>query len=221
MLVKYVKYLVFFTKIFLFSIGAASHSTYAAFIDFNDLELPEMHSWECYIEWLPCVHDLNDEYASKGVIFSGDRDWFWGYELADGSYEMSVTGYNYIGISFIGTLPNFVSFNIDSPTKGEASFIKGYGENGALLFTEITNGWRGYDSNSTPYIPNELVSIQSDEPIHRLGITSFYGLRIGPTIDNLTFEYRSVPEPSPLLLGALGLCGILWRRRTARIDIDK
>jgi hypothetical protein len=207
----------FFAKIFLFSIGAASPITSAAFIDFNDLELPEKHSWECYTEGLPCVHDLNDEYASKGVIFSGDRDWFWGYQLADGTYEMSVTGYNFIGISFIGTLPNFISFNIDSATKNEASFVEVYGKNGVLLFTEATNGWRGNDSNSTPYIPNELVSIQSSEPIYGLNISSLYGLRIGPTIDNLTFEYREVPEPSPLLLVTLGLCGILWRRRIARI----
>lgn len=217
MLSQHIKYFNALPGLLVLLCGIAAMNAHATFIDFNDLELPEKHSWECYTEGLPCVHDLNDEYASKGVIFSGDRDWFWGYQLADGTYEMSVTGYNIIGISFIGTLPNFVSFNIDSPTKYEASFISVYGENKTLLFTYITNGWRGNNPNSTPYIPNELVSIQSAEPIHSLGIASLYGLRIGPTIDNLTFEYRSVPEPSPLLLGALGLCGILWRRRSARI----
>lgn len=190
----------------------ASLSTNAAFIDFDDLELPEKDPWSCYIEGLGCEKDLDAEYAPLGIIFLGDTEWYWGFPDANGNIDVEVTGYNSIGIRFTGKLPNFVSFNIDSPWKSEASLIEVYGENGDHMFTKMTSGWTGLEETSTPYILNELASIYSDKPIHMLHISSVYGLRVGPTIDNITFEYREVPEPAPALLIGLGLLMMMYRR---------
>lgn len=200
------------SKIFLLIISLTSQTAHAAFIDFDDLPPPEKDPFLCYTEALNCMHELGYEYEKEGVIFTGDREWLITEWFADGTYTNQLKGFNYISIEFIDKLPNFISLNINSPLGGEASFLELYGENDTHLFTHVTHGWRGMEELSTPYIPNELVSIYAAERIKRIGIYSFYGHRTGPSIDNLTFEYREVPEPPLFILLITGIAGLLLQR---------
>lgn len=201
---------------FIISIITSLQNAQAAFIDFDDLPPPERDPFLCYVEFLGCMHELEDEYAHLGVIFTSDVDWLIRKELSDGTFTNALQGFNYLGMEFIGELPNFISLNIDSPTKAESSYIELYGEDGNLFSTFVTNGWRGTEDLSTPYIPNEFVSIQSPERIKGIAIISFFGLRTGPVIDNFTFEYRQVGEPSVLLLMLMGIAGLVVQRSRKR-----
>lgn len=183
----------------------------ATFIDFDDRVAPPASPYDCYtIE--PCGLILSNEYESSGIIFNGGTSWLVGEVLPDGSNKNYVFGTNFIGLGFVGILPNFLSFNINSALGAEVSIIRLYNQDGEEFFTHITDGWRGLEELSTPYVPNQFVTIQASERIKGVSFTSFYNHRVGPSIDNLTFEYRNVPEPSLVLLFALGLVGIMFRR---------
>lgn len=184
---------------------------HAVFIDFDDIAAPPAYPFDCDgIEY--CGLILSNEYESKGVKFLGYSSWLIGGTLPDGKNLNGVRGINSIGLEFVGELPNFVSLNIDSPYQAEASYFYVYGEDGELLFLHISSGWRGTEETSTPYIPSELVEIYSSSRIKNIDIFSLFNLRVGPWMDNLTFEYREVNEPSILLLLVMGLAGYFLRR---------
>ncbi len=190
-------------------LGMVSHHANAVFIDFDDIVAPPANPFDCPTPATPCGLILSDEYESKGIIFGIDS-WLMGETLPDGSNKNRVVGLNTISLSFTDLLPNFISFNINSALDHEASYIEVWGKNG-YLFTHITSGWRGIDE-ATPYIPDEFVSFYSSEPIAHINITSHYNHRLGPDIDNLTFESREVPEPSPFLLFIPGIIALMWKR---------
>lgn len=201
------------TLIFLFA-SILSTSANAVFIDFDDIVAPPFNPFNCETPDTPCGLILSDEYASEGLVFPPGNSWLAGETLSDGSVNNRVAGLNTIYIQFNDITPNFISLNIDSALRFEASYIDVFGKDG-LLFTYITSGLRGTDQEATPYIPNEFISFHSDEPILEMAISSLYNHRTGPRIDNLTFEYRTVPEPSLLLLliSAVGI--IFYRKRRA------
>lgn len=194
-------------------LGIISTNAQAIFIDFDDIVARPSEPFDGCV----CGHILSDEYASKGLIFTGDSNWLIGGTLPDGTNKNIVQGILDISLRFVDTLPNFVSFNINSPLQAESSYVEVYGVEG-LLFTHISSGWRGTDENSTPYIPNELISIHASEGITGLNISSFFRLRTGPQIDNLTFEVSKVYEPTTLFLFILGFVGILWSRMQKNIS---
>ena len=209
---KQLKHFTGVSAAFLLSLGLTSNNAQAVFIDFDDIVAGPSEPFDgCF-----CGHVLSNEYESQGLIFSGDSNWLIGGTLPDGTNQNVVWGLNAISLGFTGDLPNFVSFNIDAPTGAEASYIDVYGVDG-FLFTHISSGWQGTEELSTPYVPNELVSITAPEGITGMSIKSLFNLRTGPQIDNLTFESRAVPEPSVLFLLATGLLGLFWKR----IKIDK
>lgn len=187
-------------------LSAIANNVYAVFIDFDDIEArPSDPFGEC-----SCGHILSDEYASQGLLFEGDGSWLIGSSFPDGTNQNGVQAYNGISISFLGRLPNFISFNGFSVHQ-DAIFTEVWGENG-YLFTHVGSGWRGTEETSTPYIPGELISFSASEGIKSLYISSLYNLRVGPYIDNLTFEYKSVPESSALVIFIIALTSLFWRR---------
>lgn len=194
----------------LLTLCIASQTAQAVFIDFDDIVAPPANPFGCEtVE--PCGLILSNEYESKGVVF-GNSGWLVGQVLPDGTNQNQVFGTNGISLNFVGALPNFISFNVDSPFQLEASYFSVYGENNDLLFVQHSSGWTGIEETSTPYIPGELVSIYSNTRIKGIYIESLFNLRTGPTIDNLTFEYREVPEPSSLLLFLGGIAGLILGR---------
>lgn len=212
MFVKRLKHIVYLPVLLAISFFITSHNAHAIFIDFDDRVAPPANPFGCEtIE--PCGLILSNEYESKGIVFQG-FSWLVGGVLPDGTNDNKVLGTNGIWIDFVDSLPNFISFNVNSPHQAEASYFSVYGENEELLFIQHSSGWTGLEETSTPYIPGELVSIYSSERIKSIYIESLYGLRVGPTIDNLTFEYKTVPEPTTLLLFISAItCLVLGRSR--------
>jgi len=198
----------------LLTLCITSQTAQAVFIDFDDIVAPPANPFGC--ETLePCGLILSNEYESKGVVF-GNSGWLVGQVLPDGTNQNQVFGTNGISLNFVGALPNFISFNVDSPFQLEASYFSVYGENNDLLFVQHSSGWTGVEETSTPYIQGELVSIYSNTRIKGIYIESLFNLRTGPTIDNLTFEYRTVPEPSAVLLFLVGIAGLVLGRSRYR-----
>jgi hypothetical protein len=187
----------------------------AVFIDFDDIELREFDSDLCFFSSGPC--GLDNQYEDKGIIF-GEELWLQEKILPDGTLQKRVHSQFGIKFSFIGMLPNYLSFNIDSSQETEASFISIYDINNELILLTRSGGWIGSDAASTPYIPGELIIINSPAPIKYVYITSYYGLRHGPKLDNLTFEYKTVPEPSPPILLLIGMTGLFLRRHLIQIN---
>lgn len=178
---------------------------HAVLIDFDDVAARPSEPFDgCY-----CGHTLSNEYESLGVLIDG---WLIGNQLPDGTNQNYVVGFNTIVLDFVNEAPVFVSFNANSAFGEEVVHVEVFGKDG-FLFSQNGSGWRGSEEESTPYIPNELITIQAAEGIHKIFITSFYNNRLGASIDNLTFEYSAVPAPSSIGLIALGFIGLLWQRR--------
>lgn len=177
-----------------------ANSAFAVLIDFDDLN-------PVYDEVFPCWCDnpLENQYASQGVTFNGGA-WVNG---ADSNNVMTI-GSGGAGLAFVGALPTFVSMNVTS-LQGDAIFLEAWGTSG-LMETKRTLGWVGYEEGYIPAVPNELISFSSDLGISHIFITGFYNLRVEADIDNITFTYAAVPEPSSLALIGLGLFSLLLRR---------
>jgi hypothetical protein len=170
----------------------------ATVIDFDDLN-------PVYDEEFPSWSDnpLTDQYRDQGLLISGA--WVNGAN----SENVMLTS-NAATLEFVGDLPTFVSMNITSHY-GDAIFLDFIGTSGQL-HSITTSGWQGLEEYSTPVIPNEFISFSSDEGIRFINIQGFYNMRIGASVDNLTFTHTSIPEPASVVLIALGMIGILIRR---------
>jgi hypothetical protein len=184
------------TAIFIFLSWSTTVS--AIVIDFDDLN-------PVYDEHFPCWCDnpLTDQYREKGLLIYG------AWVNGENAKNVMLTS-NFASLEFVGDLPTFVSMNITSHY-GDAIFLDFFGEAGQL-HAITTSGWQGLEENSSPVIPNEFVSFSSDVGIRSITIQGFYNMRIGATIDNLTFNHTAIPEPAPLALLGLGLFGIMVRR---------
>ena len=181
--------------------------TYAVVINFDDLTLvPSDPEFPCF-----CDYPLTNEYESQGLIIDGGflAEYWEGHEnVVSGSNYL--LGSIYLQLNFVGTLPTFVSL-IVSAAHEEAIFFDVFGAAG-LIDEQQTSGYAG-PYNDTPYTPNQLMTFTSAEGISSIVIEGFYNLRTSAMIDDLTYEYTSVPAPSPLILLGLGLLGLAWRKR--------
>ena len=207
---KYIRCFNVLPVMFTLSVGIAPIDAYAVFIDFDDIVAPPFNPFGCPTDIPPCGLILSNEYESKGLTFSGSSNWLSGETLPDGSNQNRLVGINTISLSFTAIRPNFISFNINSALDHEASFIEVWSESGHL-FTRTTSGRLGINEG-TPYIPNEFISFYAPEAITHINITSLYNNRLGPDIDNLTFEWQEVPESSPFLLLIPGIFALIWKR---------
>lgn len=212
-LIKHIKSIVLTTSIFVSGIAINAQ---AAFIDFDDLtyipEYPEM----------PFFADtpVTDQYLSKGLLV--DDGYLQPYnffnepepEVDPGhiSGPNFLLGGNFLSLSFVGdALPDFVGMYVGSGI-GEKIFLEAYGTSG-LLFSKNTEGDSG--PSSTPYTHKQYVSFEADEGIKRINIWGYYNSRVSASIDDLTFTYAEVPEPSSFILLCLGVFAIVYRRRIA------
>ncbi|RYY75573.1 MAG: PEP-CTERM sorting domain-containing protein [Gammaproteobacteria bacterium] len=194
----------YFASLFILCVSFTStNNALATFIDFDELDPVYDEVYPCW-----CDNPLTDQYLSKGLLISGA----WVVGLKPFNSMLTSDGAT---LSFVGELPTFFSMNVTS-AHDDAIIINIYGNSG-LIATKHTSGWLAPDVEYVPAIPNELFSFSSTEGIHHVDIDGNYNLRTGAYIDNLTYTYSSVPEPSSLLLMLLGLMGIrLHRLRAAQ-----
>ena len=179
----------------------------AVVINFDDLTLvPSDPDFPCF-----CDYPLTNEYESQGLVIDGGflaEYSEWDENIVSGpNYLM---GSNYQQLSVVGALPTFVSMMV-SAAHEEAIFFDIFGA-GGLIDEQQTSGYAG-PYNDTPYTPNQLMTFTSAEGISSIVIEGFYNLRTSAMIDDLTYEYTSVPAPSSLVLLGLGLLGLAWCRR--------
>jgi hypothetical protein len=178
-------------------------STYAVVIDFDDLVPVYDPVSPCF-----CDNPLTNQYESQGLLI--DNAYLNGDSTDGGlTYENILLSGPYTALYFVGQLPTFVSMNVTS-SNGDAIFLTAYGPGGGAGEYQ-TAGFAGSDDDP-PVIPNEFVSFHSEAGISQINIDSYYFLRVSAAIDNLTFTYSAVPEPSPLILMLLGCVAVFWRR---------
>ena len=183
------------------AIGFGSNAS-AVTIHFDDLVPIHDPVFPCF-----CDNPLSNEYASKGLIIN---DGYLDGESLDGgiTYQNVLITGPYGQLSFTGELPTFVSMRVTS-LHGDAIFLSAYGPDG-FLATQQTPGFAG-PFDDTPPEPNFYISFSAATGIQAINIDAFYFRSTGAAIDDLTFTYTSVPEPSSLLL--LSFAGIMFVRR--------
>lgn len=176
------------------------HPAQAVMLNFDDLNPESLQHSEGI---------LTNEYEAQGVVFH------YSAYLHDGSPKSSP---NYVvgpgfGFSFVNTLPVYVSFFTGSSTQSKV-FIDARGPGGYFVNIRTEGEIHGMtDEESTPYIPNQFVEFRSDTGISSIELSG----QSDGYIDDLTFYYpdETVPEPSTIMLFALGLGGLYFRQRKA------
>jgi hypothetical protein len=169
----------------------------ATLITFDDLPAPPPDDF--------AGAPLTDQYVSKGLLIDGaylSRPVF-------GSTNQALLGSNFATLTFLNTLPTFVSLSVSSEAQDKV-YVQASGPS----FSQIvaTSGWAGPFNNS-PYKPNELVSFASPGGISTLNLSAFYDLRVGPIVDNLYFgAVPAVPEPPSWVLMGVGLALLAGRK---------
>lgn len=155
---------------------------------------------------------LTNEYESLGLIIEGG--YLSGRTNPDGTYDNHLLAGNNLMLTFTGALPTFLSMYVSSHY-GSVVSLTALGPEG-YRSSHRTSGWAG-PHDDTPYLPNQYVSFTSPTGISSLGVSDFFGMRTGATIDNLTIEHHAiVPEPSSLILLLAGCLGIIWRHQRTR-----
>lgn len=180
-----------------------SASVQAVTINFDDLEYVPTPDWDHFGD-----HPLSDEYADLGVFI---HDGFLARYYPDSESTFSAPNYLLMGyggsLEFIDQFPTMVSMYVSSGM-GERIYLSAYDINGDYQY-KSTEGWAYHDS--TTYTPNQLITFYSSAGIHRLNFDSHTSGRVNASIDDLTYTYSEVPEPSPGVLILLGLSAVLWR----------
>jgi len=206
---KIIKSFIWCLSVFLYVLAIKAH---AVLIDFDDLtyvpQYPEM----------PFFADtpVTDQYLSQGLLvvdgYLMPYNWFnpdaeLGPEAISGPNYL--LGGNTLDLYFVGeNLPTFVGMYIGSGN-GETIFLEAYGVSG-VLFSTYTAGDGG--PYSAPYTDKQYVSFESEAGITRINMWGFYSSRVSARVDDLTFTYADVPEPSSLLLLCAGIFALIYKR---------
>ena len=200
----------FIATIFLF-LALASSGAQAIVINFDELEYlyaPDS-DFDCF-----CDHPIGDHYLSQGLrIFDG---YLSQYSSENLPYIVSepnfLLGGNPLHLDFVGALPTSVGMTVSS-LFGEAILFNVYGPSGLILHTQST-GWAGSDDD-LPYFDKQFISFTSATGISSITVDGYYQRKVNALIDDLTYDYTPVAEPSSLVLFSIGLVGcLLLRRRT-------
>ncbi|MBX3622033.1 MAG: PEP-CTERM sorting domain-containing protein [Rhizobacter sp.] len=196
-------------------VGAPAH---AMLVTFDDLPWVPIESWS--------DNPVTDQYASLGVSFQGAylvQTYMPGpvpphpNQLLLGDIGFSV--------SFSGSLPKYVSFNMSSPQPDTESYVQAWHD--GLVATGRTGGVYPDGSQDPPigqdfpYQPNRYITLYSPTGIESMTFANAYGTRTSALIDNLYFgAVPAVPEPAALALWAAGLgvmAAVRRRQRGSRV----
>jgi|GEM_PF-1189847 len=204
---KFVKYLFLTCSLFLLTIA---NNVHAVFIDFDDLTYVPVYPEMPYFADVP----ITDQYASQGLSvvegylspYSFNPDYVDPDMISGPNYLLGGTS---LTLNFLGEkLPTYVGMYVGSAQ--EAIFLEVYGVSG-LLGSARTKGL-GPPTWDTPYEPRQYVSFEFAEGIKQIHMWGAFGSRASAMVDDLTFTYADVPEPSPFILMCLGVFAILYKR---------
>jgi len=210
----------FFHPAFLRLITASALSisasfAHATFINFDDIQYVPADNES------PNFYDtpLTNQYDNKGLIV--DDGYILPYLSEEGVPLQSnyLLGGNVLSLNFFGDLPTVVSMYVTSLV-GDAIFLNAYNSSGLVqeIRTKGTHGEWGTPDYEEESEPNQFVSFDVAAGISRITVENYYNSRVSARIDDLTFTRNaSVPEPSSLLLFALGLCASAWRRSSLKL----
>lgn len=180
----------------------------ATLINFDDLAPIPCDDFDCR------PLELTNEYIGLGVTF--ENGWLASPDpappyVASGPNVLVSLAHPGMVINFSGDLPTSVSFYV-STIMQDTVFIEATGPAGAVGFV-ATDGWRGTESDSTPYRDLQLVTFSGAE-ISRIRLDDYSFRRADIIIDDLSFtrETVAVSEPSALALLMGGLGALWWRR---------
>lgn len=192
----------------------AAPLAHATLITFDELPWHPIDSFSDY--------PVDTQYAAQGVTFSSaylaqsytpDPQPPHPNQYLLGAIDFTVT--------FSGTLPQYVSFNMSSPYgESSESYVTAIGPGSTIVGTGRTGGYYPDGTQEPPYrqdLPyqdNRYISFYSATGIRGLSFGDAYGSRLASSIDNLYFgAVPAVPEPASLMLGAAGLGVLAWARR--------
>jgi hypothetical protein len=145
---------------------------------------------------------VTDQYLSKGLLVDE------AFLTRDSvTMNQSLFGTQFMHLTFVNTLPTFVSLSVSSALQDQVYLTAG----GPGGFTKnVTTSGYGGPFNSTPYKPDELVSFANPGGISSIYLSSFYFTRVDPLVDNLYFgSVPAVPEPSTLMLMSVGVAMLI------------
>ena len=208
---SFVKGLALSASLFLSLIGNNAH---AVFIDFDDLTyVPEYPEWPHFSDT-----PVTDQYASQGLLvvdgylspYSFNPDYVDPNMISGPNYLLGGTS---LTLNFLGEkLPTYVGMYVGSTQ--EAIFLEAYGASG-LLGSAHTIG-PGMPTWETISVPGQYVSFEFVEGIKSINMWGSRGSRVSANVDDLTFTYADVPEPSSFILICLGVLAIFYKRASFR-----
>ncbi len=188
-------------------------SAHAVFIDFDDIDYIPVDPESPQFYDVP----LYDQYADKGLIIDGA--FLMPYTYVDPAAIKSrpnwLLGSNFVTLSFTGDLPTFVGMYVSSFWE-EPMYLNAYNSTG-LIGSKATKGHGGsVDGEPTyKYTHKQYIGFSNDAGISSVTMEGYYNMRVSGMIDDLTFTRKvpaPVPEPSALLLLALGVFGLFARK---------
>ena len=204
-----------FAAIVLLSILAVQ--AHAVLINFDDLTYVPVDPSDPFFADVP----LDNQYLSQGLSIA--NAFLLPYDLDSSSDPDRISGPNYLlagasgdymTLSFVGNLPTYVGMYVGSFSQ-EMIFTNAYGPSG-LVASLHTAGDGGPFNDQSPYVPKQYLSFESATGVSKIEMWGWYGGRVSGFVDDITFTYTSVPEPSSLILFGLGALVLVYRRFTAR-----
>lgn len=187
-------------------------NAHAVFINFDDLTYVPVDPENPFFADVP----LDNQYLDQGLSII--NAYLLPYGEGGGDDIISAPNYLLIGASgslmslhFVDVLPTSVGMYIGS-FSGERQHLSIYGPSG-LIGEHDTYGHGGHPDTHTDYVPRQYVEFESASGIQHIDIYGAYGSRAAGFIDDITYTYASVPEPSLLFLFGLGIFPLWYCRR--------